>query len=401
MTGRTRPVAIAAAVLAAAVVLALLFRGSGLAVSMLTQIAWLAIVLLANNLLLGQCGLLSFGHAVQVGAGALASIAAMRWGAVHGWMPLPLVPLCSGLAAMVVALPLAYVATRSAGTAFAMVTLALGELAAALALMLPEWFGGEAGLTADRVYGHWLGLDFASPRQVCGLALAYALAAGLALYGLQRTALGRLFNAVRDNPERAAFLGHDPRRLRWLAYALAGFFAGVGGALGAVQFEIVSAPDALGLARSGSYLLFTYLGGSAHFLGPVLGSVLMVLASTLLAQWSAAWPLYLGLAFLLTVMFAPGGVAGLIAAAPGAVVARGWPRCASALAGALALTAGGIAAVEMAYRLHAAEPAWAWWPGRTLDPAAPLAWGCACALLVAGAGLLAAARLPAGQGARR
>ena len=74
--------------------------GSGLALSMATQIAWLAIVLLANNLLLGQCGLLSFGHALQVGAGALAGVAAMRWGAAGGAMPLPLVPLVGGLAAL-------------------------------------------------------------------------------------------------------------------------------------------------------------------------------------------------------------------------------------------------------------------------------------------------------------
>lgn len=362
--------------------------GSSLAVSLLTQMAWLAIVLLANNLLLGQCGLLSFGHALQVGAGALGAVLAMRWGASGGSMPLPVVPLVGGLAALLLAVPLGFVATRSAGTAFAMVTLALGELAAGFALMVPEWFGGEAGITADRAYGRWWGLDFASPMQVCALAVVYALASAWCLYALRTTGLGRLFNAVRDQPERAAFLGHDPRRLRWAAYGIAAFFAGIGGALGAVQFEIVATADAVGLARSGSYLLFTYLGGSAHFLGPVLGSVAMVLAGTLLARWSLAWPLYLGLAFLLTVMFAPRGVAGMLAATPRAWRTLGGVRWLARVGGALLGGCASVAMIELAYRLRG-DGGPLLLAGQAISPSSFGAWAGAAALLLAGALLFA------------
>ncbi|WPB59260.1 branched-chain amino acid ABC transporter permease [Xylophilus sp. GOD-11R] len=368
-----------------------LASGSGLAISMLTQMAWLSIVLLANNLLLGQCGLLSFGHALHVGAGALAGVYAMRWGASGAWMPVPLIPLVGGLAALAIAVPLGFVATRAAGTAFAMVTLALGELAAGVALMLPEWFGGESGMSADRVYGRWLGLDFASPGQVYALALVYAFACGWLLFALQATALGRLFNAVRDNAARAAFLGHDPRRLRHLAYCISAFFAGIGGALGALQFEIVGTADAVGLARSGSYLLFTYLGGSGFFLGPVLGSVMMVFTTTLIAQWSSAWPLYLGSIFLLTVMFAPGGLAGLLSAAPVIRRALGWRRTLAGVAG-LALLAGAfVAAVELGYRLRGQGESWMA-AGRAIDPSAPAAWIAVVVAASSGVGILVALR---------
>lgn len=328
-----------------ALVLAPWLGAGSLAVSMLTQMAWLSVVLLANNLLMGGCGLLSFGHALQVGAGAVSAVYAMR----AGW-PIPLVPLAGGLGALLPAVSLGFVATRSAGTVFAMVTLALGELAAGVALMVPAWFGGEGGLTVDRVYGRWAGLDFAEPRQVYGLAVVTAVICGWALHRLGGTALGRLMVAVRDNPERAAFLGHDPRRVRWLAYAIAGFFGGVGGAVGAIQFEIVSTGDAVGLARSGSYLLFTYIGGSAHFFGPVAGAVLMVLTSTVLAHWSPAWPLYLGLIFLGTVMVAPTGLLGLALEAPAAVRRAGWARAGLAASAALAAVGALVTAVELAYR---------------------------------------------------
>ena len=399
---RTRPqrrpdAGVVALVLSLAIAIAApVLLGSGLALSMATQIAWLAIVLLANNLLLGRCGLLSFGHALQVGAGALAGVAAMRWGAAGGAMPLPLVPLVGGLAALALSVPLGFVATRAAGTAFAMVTLALGELAAAAALMLPDWFGGEAGLTADRAYGRWWGLDFGAPLQVYGLVVVHALVCGWLLHALGDTALGRLLAAVRDNPARAAFLGHDPRRLRWLAYAIAGFFAGIGGALGAVQFEIVSTAEAVGLARSGSYLLFTYLGGTAQFLGPVLGSVLMVLSTTWLSLWTPAWPLYLGAVFLLTVMYAPTGLAGCLAAAPAAVRRHGWPRCLAALVGGSLLGAGGVALVELGYRWrwHGDAPAWL---GHAVDLHAAPVWMAAVATAAVGAVLLAAAFRGAGR----
>jgi branched-chain amino acid transport system permease protein len=131
------------------------------------------------------------------------------------------------------------------------------------------------------------------------------------MYAFTRTPLGRMLNAVRDNPERVEFVGYDTQKVRYLAFIIAGFFAGISGGLAALNFEIVTA-EVVGAARSGAYLLFTFLGGATFFFGPIIGGVLMVLALILLSELTKAWLLYLGLIFLFMVMYAPGGIAALI-----------------------------------------------------------------------------------------
>jgi branched-chain amino acid transport system permease protein len=120
-----------------------------------------------------------------------------------------------------------------------------------------------------------------------------------------------MLNAVRDNPERVEFVGYNTRMIRYIAFILAGFFAGIAGGLGALNFEIVTA-EVVGTARSGAYLLFTFLGGATFFFGPIIGGILMVLAFVLLSEFTKAWLLYLGLIFIFMVMYAPGGIASLI-----------------------------------------------------------------------------------------
>ncbi|MBZ8143576.1 branched-chain amino acid ABC transporter permease, partial [Rubrivivax gelatinosus] len=210
-------------------------------------------------------------------------------------LPVSLVPLVGGLGGLAGAATLGWLTTRTAGTPFAMITLGLGELVAALALMFPTVFGGEGGLSADRVVGApvW-GISFGPAWQVYALIAVYCFACTAAMYGFTRTPLGRMLNAVRDNPLRAEFVGYSARRVRYLAFVVSGFFMGVAGGLAALHFEIVSA-EVLGALRSGAYLLFTVLGGTAYFAGPVIGAVLMVLAGVLLSALTRAWLLYLGL----------------------------------------------------------------------------------------------------------
>jgi branched-chain amino acid transport system permease protein len=131
------------------------------------------------------------------------------------------------------------------------------------------------------------------------------------MFAFTRTPLGRMLNAVRDNPERVEFVGYDTQRVRYIAFIIAAFFAGISGGLAALNFEIVTSEVVSGY-RSGAYLLFTFLGGATFFFGPILGGILMVLAFVLLSELTKAWLLYLGLIFMLMVMFAPGGFASLI-----------------------------------------------------------------------------------------
>ena len=291
----------------------LLFTSS-LALTMLSQIGYLIVICLSYNMLLGQGGMLSFGHAVYTGLGSFMAIHAMNL-AGKGSLPIPLVliPLVGGLAGMLFAVLLGFVTTKKSGTTFAMITLGIGELVASMALMFPEFFGGEGGITTDRVYGKsFMGLSFGPAIQVYYLIAAYCFVCTAAMFAFTATPLGRMLNAVRDNPERVEFIGYNTQRVRYFAFIVSGFFAGIGGGLAAINFEIVTAVDSVSVIRSGGYLLFTFLGGATFFFGPIIGAVLLVFASVLLSELSKAWLLYLGLVFQFMVMFAPGGVASLI-----------------------------------------------------------------------------------------
>ncbi len=368
---------------------------SSLALTMLSQIGYAIIICLSYNILLGQGGMLSFGHAVYTGLGSFLAIHAMNL-AGEGRLPLPLVlmPLVGGLAGMFFALLLGYVTTKKAGTTFAMITLGIGELVAAMALMLPEFFGGEGGITTDRVYGKpFLGITFGPAIQVYYLIAAYCFVCTAAMYAFTGTPLGRILNAVRDNPERVEFIGYDTQRVRWLGFTIAGFFAGVGGALAAINFEIVTGADSVSLLRSGSYLLFTFLGGAGFFFGPMIGAVLLVLASVLLSELSKAWLLYLGLVFLFMVMYAPGGVASLIMMNLRLAKYGRLGRIAGAYLGlagtGLVAVLGAAAMVEMAYhlQLNAALGPELHFLGATLDARGLGSWFGAGFALLTGAGL--------------
>ena len=293
-------------------VLPQVFTG-GLSVSMLSQMGIGIIACLSYNMLLGQGGMLSFGHAAYSGLGGFVAIHALNRLTQGAWpLPVSLVPLVGGLAGMGFAVLFGYVTTRKSGTTFAMITLGLAELVFAMSLMIPEFFGGEGGVSGNRVVGRAvLGISFGPAIQVYYLIAAYTLVSVLLMYAFTQTPLGRMLNAVRDNPERVEFIGYNPQRVRYTAFIIAGFFAGISGGLGALTFEIVTA-EVVGAARSGAYLLFTFLGGATFFFGPILGAVLMVLAFVLLSEITKAWLLYLGLLFLLMVMFAPGGLASLL-----------------------------------------------------------------------------------------
>ncbi len=293
-------------------VLPWLFRSS-FSITMLSQMGIAIVACLSYNILLGQGGMLSFGHAVYSGLGSYMAIHALNMAAA-GSLPVPvsLIPLVGGVAGLGFAALFGYVTTKKAGTAFAMITLGMGELVFAMSLMFAEFFGGEAGVSGNRVIGQpFLGISFGPGIQVYYLIGVYTFVSVLAMYAFTLTPLGRILNAVRDNPERVEFIGYDTQRVRYLAFMIAGFFAGIAGGLGAVLFEIVTA-EVVGAGRSGAYLLFTFLGGATFFFGPIIGGVLMVLAFMLLSEFTKAWLLYLGLIFLFMVMYAPGGLASLI-----------------------------------------------------------------------------------------
>lgn len=285
---------------------------SSLAITILSQIGIAIIACLSFNILLGQGGMLSFGHAVYTGLGAYLAIHALN-AIGNGWyLPVSMVPIVGGIAGMCFAVLFGFVSTKKSGSTFAMITLGLAELVFAMSLMIPEFFGGEGGVSSNRMVGKpFMGITFGPPIQVYYLIAVYTFVATALMFAFTRTPLGRMLNAVRDNPERVEFVGYNTQLVRYFAFVIAGFFAGISGGLAALNFEIVTA-EVVGAARSGAYLLFTFLGGATFFFGPILGAVMMVLAFVLFSEFTKAWLLYLGLIFLFMVMYAPGGVAALI-----------------------------------------------------------------------------------------
>lgn len=286
---------------------------SNLSGTMLAQMGIAIIACLSYNMLLGQGGMLSFGHAVYTGLGSFMAIHALNAvTAGNSNIPVSLIPLVGGVAGMGFAVILGFVTTKKSGTPFSMITLGIAELVFAMSLMFSEFFGGEAGISGNRVAGDTVwGITFGPQIQIYYLIAIYTFVCVALMYAFTQTPLGRILNAVRDNPERVEFIGYNTQKVRYFAFILAGFFAGISGGLGALNFEIVTA-EVVGAGRSGGYLLFTFLGGATFFFGPIIGAILMVLAFVLLSEFTKAWLLYLGLLFLFMVMYAPGGIASLI-----------------------------------------------------------------------------------------
>jgi branched-chain amino acid transport system permease protein len=290
-------------------------RHSGFAVSMFSQMGLMIIFALSYNMQLGQAGLLSFGHAVFFGLGGYITIHALN-AVMNGslWVPVELMPLVGALSGLLFALLFGYLVTKRHATAFAMITLGLGELIGAAAVMFNGFFGGEGGVTADRmVKCSLLGLDYGSPIQVYYLILVWTVLCASAMLLLTQVPLGRMANACRDNSERVQFIGYDPHMVRFLQYTLSGLFAGVAGALYAIDYEIVTY-DAVSTILSGNALLMTFIGGIGVFWGPIVGAILITLFQSWMSLLSNAWEVYVGVLFVVMVIYAPGGIAGIITA---------------------------------------------------------------------------------------
>lgn len=289
-----------------------IFSG-GFSLSMLSQMGIMVIFALSYNMLLGQTGLLSFGHAVYFGLGAFVTAHAINFveaGALG--LPISFMPLVGGMTGLFFSLILGFVTTRRPGTPFAMISLGIAEMVAASALMFTTFFGGEGGIVTNRTAGGVsLGISYGPQIQVYYLIAVWCFVSMALMFAITRTPLGRIANAVRDNPERAQFVGYNPTRVRWLMMSLAGFFAGIAGALATINYEIITA-EALGLMASGNVVLMAFIGGIGQFWGPMIGAVLVTLLQSALSNFTQAWLLYFGLLFLLIILFSPGGISNLI-----------------------------------------------------------------------------------------
>lgn len=355
----------------------------------------------AYNLLCGQAGMLSFGHAAYFGVGAFGTVHAMNAIGGAGLLPTPLLPLVGAAFGLVFGAVAGWFATQRTGTYFAMITLAIAELVHSLAPHLKGLFGGEAGVSTMRMPA-W-GFDFGSTTQVYYLTLGWALLCVGLLYFFTHTPLGRLAYGLRENSHRLRFLGYNVHGLGIAVFAISAMFSGVAGALQVMSNEsanyVVFDPG-----LSAAVILNSYIGGVKMFLGPALGAALMTFFGYAVSDLTQSWLLYQGILFVLVMMFMPAGLAGL----PGTLnrlrqrfgLARAMPLVLLSMGAAILLSLGGAFAIELLQRLFSQDyrsavrlhPGEAWPPvmllSREWSPASMATWS--VPLLLFAAGLLLA-----------
>lgn len=273
--------------------------------TLLTEALILCLFALSLDLLVGQARLTSFGHAGPWGLGAyLAAGMLLAW-----QVPLPLAVLAAGALTALLAVPVGWLCVRTGGVTFAMLSLAFAQLGYAVVFKWNAVTGGSDGLPGVPRAG--LGAFLGGREGYHLLVVAFLAAAYLLAWGLVRSPLGRVVAAVRENPQRAEALGHDPRLIRLAVFVASYFLAGVAGALYAGFARYVS-PELLFWTVSGHVLVMVVLGGAGTLAGPMLGALAVFVLEHQLSALTESWGLVLGLAFILVVIAAPRGLMGLL-----------------------------------------------------------------------------------------
>lgn len=294
---------------AAALILLPAFVSSlGLTLTSASDIVIFAIACLSLNLLVGYTGLVSFGHGAWFGIGAYAAVLVQRH-FVPGGFVLPLVAALIIVA--LTAVVLGVLVLRRRGVYFSLLTLALAALSYAVAFRWTDLTGGENGL-GGVARGRLLGLDLDKP------AIFYATVAviGFAVvYALQRflgSPVGTVLVAIRENEQRARFLGYPTQLYKLVCFATAATGAGLAGALMAFNHRFASA-DPLSVTFSGELLAMVIVGGMRSFLGPALGALFYVIFREFLSMWTPNWLFWFGLLFVGFILFSPTGLVGVAA----------------------------------------------------------------------------------------
>lgn len=294
-------------------------------ITLATRAAILALAGVGLNFALGLGGLVSLGHAAFFGIGGyamgiLASHAQtfdpiLEWPlVVEGTKSMPVIWLVAMLSSGLAALAIGALSLRTSGVYFIMITLAFGQMLFFFSISWPA-YGGEDGLSIY-VRNGFPGLNTLDPIQFYAVALGCL---SLSLWGTSRLArapFGLALNAARQSAIRVETVGLSPYRLRLIAFTLSGMITGLAGALFADLNRFVS-PTMFSWQTSGEIMVFIILGGVARLFGPVVGAVLFVALEHLLGGLSDYWHIYLGALLLIIVLFARGGLIGLLAGREG------------------------------------------------------------------------------------
>ena len=266
------------------------------------EILTLGIAAVATNLLLGYTGMLSFGQAMFFGFGAYcAGVFTTKFG-FSAFLSIPIAVVLSAVLAWLIGL----VCVRRSGLYFIMITFAFNQMLFFIAYSWASITGGDDGLPGVRrppiIDDQWAFYGFT--------VLVFLASLGIMKLFID-SPTGRILQAIRDNPDRAAATGHDVGRYKLISFVVAGMFTGLSGAIFAFIFGIVTI-DKIDWRFSGDILFMTLLGGSGSFIGPVIGAAFYTwLQETLSLYWDR-WPLILGFVFAVVVLFFRTGIVGIV-----------------------------------------------------------------------------------------
>ena len=297
------PILVAALSLA---VLPLVLDVAGLPLRSAVDVVVFAIACMGLNILVGYTGLVSFGHGAWFGLGAYAAALSQRY-----WLPgdFILPALFAILFVAVTAMLSGALILRRRGVYFSLLTLALTALLFAIAYRWTELTGGESGLggvTRSRV----LGVDLENDWAYYVVVAAIGLAVCYLLWRFHRSPAGSVLVAVRENEQRARFVGYPTNRYKLVGFVLSAAVVALAGVLSVFNHRFASA-EPLAVAFSGELIAMVVIGGMRSFLGPALGALFFILFREFLSIWTPHWLFYFGLLFVGFIVFSPSGLVGV------------------------------------------------------------------------------------------
>ena len=276
------------------------------------RIMLLGMAAMGLNLVLGYGGMVSFGHAAFVGIGAYCVGISQFYGITNGWAHLGFSVVTCGFAGLVIG----YLALRTSGIYFIMITLAFAQMLFFLFVSL-EAYGGDDGMSIDRAeFGF---IDLYGPLRLyfliwCALALV-----SLVLMFIVRSRFGVTLRAIKSNESRVEAMGLSPLRFKMVGYLISAVICGIAGSLFANWQEYVS-PDIMHWTRSGELMIIIILGGLATLAGPLLGAIVFLLLEESLPlllgavapAYAENWMIVFGPLLIMVVLFGRGGLTGII-----------------------------------------------------------------------------------------
>ncbi len=291
---------------AALLVLPFMMLAVGLTLTTAIDVVVFALACMGLNILVGHTGLVSFGHGAFFGlAGYAAALSQRHWFPDSIVVPL----LCAIVTVAVFALVAGFLILRRRGVYFSLLTLALSAMLFAIAFRWTAVTGGESGL-GGVVRPAVLGIDLARPWIYYWVVATLGFAAVYLLWRFHRSPVGHVLVAIRENEQRARFIGYPTDRYKLFAFTLSAAITGLAGALAVFNHRFASA-EPISVQFSGELLAMVVIGGMRSFLGPALGALFFILFREFLSIWTPNWLLYFGLLFAGFIVFSPTGLVGV------------------------------------------------------------------------------------------